>query len=77
MAKRRNRRMRDTSSEPWEFAHVMSLPIENTFTQLQDTQCDEAPYEFSYIEMYDPSVLQASTPQLMPSESVGLDSPLR
>jgi len=53
-------------SEPWHFSHVSQWPIANTFSQIQDTQSDDAPYEFEYIEMYDPSVLQASTPQIMP-----------
>jgi hypothetical protein len=33
---------------------------------LQQTAGEDAPWEFEYIEMYDPSVLQSTTPQLMP-----------
>lgn len=41
-------------------------PIANTFTQVQTSQSEDAPWELEYIEMYDPSILSSLQPQLMP-----------
>jgi hypothetical protein len=65
MTKRR-RVSNEQQSEPWHFSHVQEFPIASTFTQVQESQTPEAPYEFTDIQMYDPSVLQSTQSQLMP-----------